>query len=90
VVRHLQNVVLVAARRDAGFSATEPDDAHAELNRQLSATHEWFGSSCREQGGAVLDIALGADEFTEGLLGGGRVGPHAQDRLELLAAAAWS
>ncbi len=56
---------------EASASASEADDSGREFDQELSASHEWFGLVGCEEGGAVLDVALGADQLAQGFSAAG-------------------
>jgi hypothetical protein len=65
-------------------SATEADDLYRQLDQSPSPSDERLGLRGGQEGSAVLDASLGAEQLAQGLLRGGRVGAPAEGGPEFL------
>jgi hypothetical protein len=63
---------------ETAWSAPEADDLYRQLDQWLSTSDKRLGRRGRQEGSAVLDASLGAEQLAQGLLRGGRVGAPAQ------------
>ena len=70
--------------RETACSATEADDLYRQLDQSPSTSDKRLGLRGRQEGSAVLDVSLGAEQLPQGLLRGGRVDAPAEGGPEFL------
>ena len=69
---------------ETACSATEADDLYRQLDQSPSTPDERLGLRGGQEGSAVLDASLGAEQLAQGLLRGSRVGAPAEGGPEFL------